>query len=205
MSVLLDVTLGGELSNSYCDAPTFADDYWANHFSSVKAALWAALSDDQKSQLLIQACRVIETARYTYSNTLPQYSIHYDRRTGKIMDMNLTRDPVKYYYYQKLQFPRNLDIHYLAPQPGEAAYTVGSLYIPEDIMMAQCEQAVYMTTLDESALSNRIQGITMEKFGVGKGQIDSTQEYTSGGSMFSPMAFEIMRPYIIKSAKVVRR
>lgn len=204
MALTLDTNIGGEVSNSYCDV-AFADTYWSNHFSSVKAAQWAALSANQKAQVLIQACRIIETARYTYLNTLPQYAIHYDRRTGKVHDMNLTRDPVKYYYYQKLQFPRNLDVHYLAPQTGDPSYNVGDIYIPDDVMEAQCEQALYLLNLDESAIANRMQGITLEKIGIGKQSIESTQEYAVTGSMFAPLAFELMRPFMIKGAKISRR
>jgi hypothetical protein len=196
MAITLDTTLGGELSNSYVDLD-YADDYWGNHFSSVKAAQWAALNDDQKTQLLVRACSILETARYTYTNTLPQYSIHYDRRTGKVLDMNLTRDPVKFYYYQRLQFPRNLDVHFIS-QPA------GAQYIPEAVLIAQCEQAIYLLNVDETAMANRLQGITLDKVNIGSGAIESTQEYAVTGSMFAPMAFEMLRPYMVKSGKVRR-
>lgn len=202
MAVTLDNNLGSEVANSYVDI-AYAVDYWANHFDSVKSAQWAALTANQQTYLLVRGCAVLETARYTYLNTLPQYSLHYDRRTGKVLDMNLTRDPVKYYYYQQLQFPRNLDVHYLEAQNGED-YQVGDIYIPEPVMIAQCEQSMFLLNFDESAYANRMQGVILEKVSIGRGQIESTQEYSTKGSMFAPVALEMLKPYMLFGAKLRR-
>jgi hypothetical protein len=200
MSLTIDTTLGGEFSNSYVDL-TYADDYWENHYSSVKAAQWAALSDEQKSQLLIRACRVLETARFTIPVTLPEYAIHYDRTTGKVLDLNLTTQPVKFYYSQRLQFPRNLDFVKMGPN-GDL--NLGDLYIPSEVQIAQVEQAMYMLNLDDGAIANRIQGITMDKFSVGKGQVDATQEYAVTGSMFAPLTLEMLRPLMVRGGRLQR-
>lgn len=200
MALTLNATLAQETSNSYCDQ-NFADDYWANHFDSVKSAAWDALSDDNKTQLLIRATRVLESARYVIPVTLPEYALHYDRHTGVVQSLNLTRQPVKWFYYQKLQFPRNLDVYYMNPPQGVA---LGSIYVPEDVMIAECEQAIYLRNFDETAMANRLQGVTMEKVALGKQQIDTTQQYSVSGSMFAPMAFEMMSPYMIRGGKMQR-
>lgn len=189
-----------EISNTYCTA-AFADAYWSNDYRSANVAQWAALTDAQKTNLLIQACKVIETARFTVPVTLPQYAMHYDRRTRLVLSLNLTRTPVKFYYYQRLQFPRNLDVYYLTPPTGAA---LGDLYIPEDILIAQCEQAMYLMNLDQSALSTRLQGVLVNKIVVGNNAVGLTQEFATVGSMFSPMALEILRPYMFNGGKMQR-
>jgi len=189
----IDSTLAGEFSNSYVDV-AFADDYFTNHYDSTKAASWAALSSGAKATLLIQACSVIETARFTVPVALPQYAMRYDSVTGLVKSLNLNRQPVKYDYYQALQFPRNLDVK----------TTDGSLYIPTAIKTAQCEQAIYLKNLDDSAMANRIQGITMDKVSIGSGQIDATQEYAITGSTFSPLALELVRQFLVRGGRLAR-
>lgn len=189
-----------EISNSYTTV-AFANAYWANDYRSANVAQWAALANSAKTNLMIQACKVIETARFTVPVTLPQYAMHYDRRTHLVLSLNLTRTPVKFYYYQRLQFPRNLDVYYLTPPTGAA---LGDLYIPEDILIAQCEQAMYMLNLDQTALANRIQGVVTNKVVLGNNAVGLTQEYTTIGSMFSPMALEIVRPYMFNGGKMQR-
>jgi hypothetical protein len=200
MALTINSTLAQETSNSYCDQ-AFADDYWANHYDSIKAAQWDALDDAPKQQVLIRACQVLETARYTIPVTLPEYAMHYDRHTGLVLSLNLTRQPVKYYYYQRLQFPRNLDVYYMNPPSGKV---VGDQYIPEPVLIAQCEQSLYMLNIDETAMANRLQGITMDKVGLGKQQIESTQEYSVSGSMFAPLAYEMMSPLMVRGGKLQR-
>lgn len=189
-----------ELSNTYCTA-AFADDYWANDYRSANVSQWAALANPAKTNLLIQACKVIETARFTVPVTLPEYAMHYDRRTRMVLSLNLTRTPVKFYYYQRLQFPRNLDIYYLTPPTGAA---LGDLYIPEDVLIAQCEQAMYLLNLDQTALATRMQGVLTNKVVLGNNAVGLTQEYSTVGSMFAPMALEMLRPYMFKGGKMQR-
>lgn len=206
MALELITTLAGELSNSYCDV-AFADDYWTNHFSATKAAQWAALSATQKVRLLIQACKIIEGVRFTVPITLPDYALHYDRRTGKVLDINLTRNPVKYFYYQKLQFPRNLDVYYeTVPTDSQenALAHLGDIYMREEPQIAQCEQAIYTLNFDETSYSNRLQGITLDTLGLGRQQLAQTQEYGTTGSMLAPMAAEILRPLMVKGGRLQR-
>jgi hypothetical protein len=192
----LDSALSLETSNSYCTA-AYALDYWANHFDTVKSAQYAALTDTQQQKLLARACQVIEGLRFTIPITLPEYAIHYDRHTGKVLDLSLTRQPVKYFYYQRLQFPRNLDVYYFT-EP------VGTIYMRPELKDAQCEQAMYLLNFDESALANRTMGITMEKVGVGKQAVDITQEYGAAGSSMSPIAYEFVRSLVVKGGRMQR-
>src|ERR1700675_4761813 len=109
MPLTLDTTLADMYANSYITV-AYADDYWSNHYNSTKAAQWLALNTGQKGNLLIQACRTIETARFTENVRLRDgYPLLYDRRTRVVVQLNDQIQPVKYYYYQRLQFPRNLD------------------------------------------------------------------------------------------------
>lgn len=194
----IDVTISGEFSNSYVDV-AFADDYWTNHFSTVKAAQWTALTSAQKTTVLVAACRVLESARFTLGSSYSDYELLYDRRSHLILNRAVDQLPVKYSYYQKLQFPRNLDIQYTGT-PGD----IGTAYIPEDVQEAQCEQALYLINFDDTAVANRLQGITLEKVGVGRDQITTTQEYAVTGSMFAPLAMELLRAYFIKGGRTRR-
>jgi hypothetical protein len=190
----IDSTVGGTASNSYVSV-AFANAYWADHYNATLSAQWDALSDGQKSSALIAACRVIETLRFTMQVTRADYTLRFNRLTGTVIDMSyLWREPVKFYQYQKLQFPRNLDV---LPDTG-------ALYIPPPITEAQCEQAIYLLNFDQTAMSNRLQGITMDKISVGRGQIDLTQEYASSGSSIGPMALEMVRPFLVMRNRVRR-
>lgn len=194
MAITLDASVGGLESNSYVDA-TYLEDYWTNHYNVTLSAQVLALSTVQHDYLLVRACRVIESLRFTRAVSRTDYQLRYNRLTGTVVDLSyLTREPVKFAYYQKLQFPRNLDVK----------IEDGSYIIPEAVQMAQCEQAAYLINLDETAIANRLQGVTMDKVGVGRQQIDLTQEYTSNGSMIAPMAYEMLRPYLLYNQKVKR-
>jgi hypothetical protein len=116
--------------------------------------------------------------------------------------MQLGRDPVKFFYYQRLQFPRNLDVYYQNPPVGAK---LGDLYIPEDIMLAQCEQAGYLIGFDDSQLSSRMQGVSLETVSLGKGQVASTTEYSGvSGSSLAPAAVEYLKPYAVGGGKLQR-
>jgi hypothetical protein len=187
MAITLDNSIGGLESNSYVNS-TYFDDYWTNHFNQILAAQVAALTGPQTDYLLVRACRILESLRFTRPISRMDYQLRYNRLTGTVVDMSyLTREPVKFAYFQKLQFPRNLDVH----------IEDGTFIIPEPILMAQCEQAAYLLNFDETAIANRLQGITMDKVGVGRQQIDLTQEYGASGSVLAPMAHELIRPYLV--------
>lgn len=193
MSLTLDNTISGTHSNSYCDL-TYADNYWSGHYSASKVQAWTALTAPQKTQVLIAATRIVETARFTNFIPLSEYNLHYDRLTNQILDITLTRNPAKYYYYQALQFPRNVDFDPVSQV----------LVIKEPILMAQCEQAVYLLAFDDTALANRIQGIVNDTVEVGKNQIHLTQQYVGEGSMFSPIAREMLRPFFVRTVRQMR-
>lgn len=191
--ITLNNTLTDEFANSYADV-AYCTDYWTNHFDQTKAAQWTALAEPQQERLLIQACRVIETARFTESSRLrDNYNLVYDRRTRLVVQLNDQIQPVKYYYYQRLQFPRNIDRN----------IETGALFVPEPILMAQCEQTVYLLNFDDTSIANRMQGVTNDST-----QVDTIrlrQTIVAGGSMFSPLAFEYCRPFFLKSTYQTRR
>jgi hypothetical protein len=193
----LDYTMSSETANSYCNTE-YAAAYWEQHYDSTKAAQWAALSMTQQQRLLVRACGVIEGLRFTIPITLPEYALHYDRHTGKVLDLSLTRQPVKFFYYQRLQFPRNLDVYYFTT-PLE-----GQTYIRPELMDAQSEQAMYLLNFDDSVMANRLMGLTMEKVAVGKQAVDITQEYGTSGSSLSPVALDMVRQLLVKGGRMQR-
>lgn len=197
MPIALDATVAGEFSNSYCDV-AFGDDYFSRHFNSTKKNAWAALTTGQKEEALIQGTMVIEQFKFSLTLPLPHLSdLRYDPRVGRFVAYGEYPDrmtAVKYNYFQYLQFPRNLDIH----------YSTGVPYIPEQVQRAACEQGYYMLNFDETALANRLQGITLDRAGIGNGAVDATQEYGLGGTMLCPVAHNLIRPYLMNSSRVRR-
>ncbi len=192
-ALTLDTSLAGQLSNSYVDVP-FCDLYWSEHYSTVKAAQWAALTSNQKTSLLIQSCRVIETMRYTANRQLRDVlPLKYDKHSRLVMTLEDQPIPTKWLWTQRLQFPRNLDHD----------YTTGALYIPEPIMMAQCEQTVYTLNFDETSIANRLQGVTEDVTYIGN--IHLRQNLVQDGSQVAPAALEMSRPYLLKTSYSVRR
>jgi hypothetical protein len=192
-SIALDTTLSGTTSNSYVDVD-YASGYWEQHFDTTKQTQWAALTATQQTMLLFHACRVLETARFTVNMMFPDYSkMVYDRRSRNVVFLNETTMPAKYYQYQHLQFPRTIDRNVIT----------GELYVPEEIKAAQCEQAMYIMTFDDSIISNTIQGIDHD--GVSVGDIRIRQVLRQGGSFFSPVALELIKPYLIKTSSAIRR
>jgi hypothetical protein len=189
----LNATLADEKANTYVDL-TYANDYWTQHIDSVSAAQWAAYSDAQQTLLLIQACRVIETLHFTEPvDPLADFHLVYDSRNQQIRSVKTNYGrPQKYNYYQHLQFPRTLDV-----------YSDGSLYIPEEIKMAQCEQAIYTANFDPSILATRLQGVTHDVINVGG--VSLSQKIDANGSMVSPLALQFCKPYFIKSNMRLQR
>jgi hypothetical protein len=185
MALVLDSSISGEHSNSYITVAE-CDDYWGNHYSTTKADVWNGLNDAQKVSALIQACRVIETARFVSDSgngyVEPQLYALNHQWIGYSPGQ-----PVRANYAQCLQFPRNVDYD-----------STGSFYIPESIKMAQCEQAVYLITFDESTIGDRIQGMDLNSTRVG----DVSIHNRFGGGKFStyaPMALEYAKPFFLKS------
>jgi hypothetical protein len=193
VSLTLNTTLTDPYANSYADV-AYCDGYWNQHYSTVKATQWSALSTDQKTSLLIIACRVIETARFTAPAVLrEQFGLDYSRRTRTVITMMDRLTPAKYLYTQRLQFPRNLDVD----------VTDGHLFVPEPILMAQCEQTVYTLNFDDTAIANRMQGISADATYVGN--IHLRQSYLQDGSQFAPSALEMCRPFLMRSSSRLGR
>jgi hypothetical protein len=193
----LDSSLGTETANTYCDLE-YADSYFANHFSSAKSTTWSLFTEAQKIQVLIQACWTIEQVRFTIPNDGWHSSIGpdflYTNAAGQFQAYsNRTYESTKYFFYQVLQFPRNKDVT-----------SGGQLYIPDRVMKAQCEQAIYLTSFDDSAIANTLQGVALDTIQVDK--IKLTQEYTSGvrGTALAPMALEYLKPYVLWTQRLKR-
>lgn len=192
-NLVIDSTIAGPESTSYIET-SYADAYWSGHYSSTKASQWASLTGDQKITIVMAATRIIDTARFTHIIPISEYQLHYDHKTGQVLDITMNREPCRYYYYQKLQFPRNIDI-----DPVSHA-----VFIPIPVLMAVCEQAIYLLNFDDTALANRLQGISTDTLSIGKGQIHTSQQYVTAGSMYSPMAMEMLRPFFVTGAKMRR-
>lgn len=196
--VTLVTTLSGESSNSYADV-AYCDTYWADHYSSTKAAAWAALTSAQKASALFHACRSLEALRFTsqYPRLLEPTPIDYNSKTGLVDYVQIEGEAVKADLNQALQFPRNVDVT-----------TLGVYYIPPAILSAQCEQALYLTTFDEDAAAASIKGLDFESVTVG--QVSTTQRFTGSTSSnaatlrLSPIAVELVSPYLIRNGKLRR-
>lgn len=195
MALTLINDIGGEKSNSYVDID-FGDDYWENHFSASKSAQWAALDDDKKSQLLIQACMVIETARFTEpTDTDSAYHLEYDTVRKQFRSVkNTYGSPVKYFAFQNLQFPTT-----------DTERVDGTLFIPQEIQSAQCEQALFLLNFDDSVLAAQMQGLKQDSVSLGTNSLSATQIYGGKGSAYSPIARAFVAPYILKRTARLER
>jgi hypothetical protein len=188
MAVTLDNTISGWYANSYADL-VYADSYWEDHYSSTKTDQWSALSDEQKTHLMLVACSVIERYKFTATGFMrpPDYwHSEFNRQSGLVVQLTSDNRPIRAAYRQKLQFPRSFD------------YTIdGVWFIPDDIMRAQCEQAMYILNFDEDSMSQRLQGITQNSLTVGS--VHVSQTFSAGGSALAPMAREILSQYFFVS------
>lgn len=193
----LVTTLSSETANSYVNV-AYCDTYWAEHYATLKATAWAALTSTQKASALFHACRSLEALRFT--TPLDRYvapPLRYDNRNGLVMTMPYSGDACKADSNQALQFPRNLDIN-----------TSGVYSIPDAIMAAQCEQALYLITFDEESAAATLRGLDYESVTVG--QVSTTQRFTGGITAnvatlrLSPVAVEMVSPYLIRSNKLQR-
>jgi hypothetical protein len=193
MALAIDNTLSATTSNSYCDI-AYADSYWAGHFNTARAAQWAALNTAQKTMALIQATRVIETCRFTvYAHLRDSYRMVYDQRGHNVLTLADEIIPVKFFFYQTLQFPRNLDRDIIT----------GVNFIPEPILEGQCEQAVYLLTYDETVAEKALQGVETDLVQVGS--IHTKGKYRENGTALAPMAKELVRQFWLTSTVTMRR
>jgi hypothetical protein len=195
MAIVLVSTIADEYANSYISEED-ADVYWEDHYSSTRADQWSNLSSGQKQTLLVQACLMIESIRFTKYVKQEEYSYHYDMNSGMFLMSYQERIPIRYSVIQALQFPRNIDVD----------STTGVTYIPESVKYAQCEQALYIMNFDESAISASLQGIVRESVSIGRGQIQQSMEYSQQmATMFSPVVVQMLKPYFCKTTSRLQR
>ena len=173
----IDATIGGADSNSYVTIVE-ADTYFKSHWSTTKMDLWLAMASKQKERLLMMSTNIIETLRFLDKNVggggLPEPFV--DMMDSDVMVR-------KFYYGQRLSFPRNIDV--TLEGDGE---------IPIPVKDAQCEQSVYLITFDEGTLATQYQGIVEES--VVAGSVRAYANYGRLGTMLSPVAAELLRPYL---------
>lgn len=188
---LINCELASNYANSYVSL-AYASSYFSNHYNPAFAQQWLALTVGQQSQLLIQATSDIEQLNFVQSHTSPYYHSVVDSK-GRLLMLNTeNREAVKYNYYQSLQFPRSVDRH-----------QDGSVFIPPAIQMAECEQALYVLTFDQSLLSNTMQGMISNKVTVGS--LSVSQQFSGGlGMNLSPIVYARVKPYLRYGKRVVR-
>lgn len=192
-AIVINDTMSDEYANSYCDQ-VYADSYWAQHWDTVSAAQWAALPDNTKAGLLVQACRLVETLRFTEPvDPLSEYHLVYDSRSQQIRSLktNFGR-PEKFLFQQKLQFPRTIEVD-----------MQGVVFIPEEIKFAQCEQTIYIINFDQTILANRLQGISHDALNVGG--VSISQKLEARGTMLSPVAYNFCKPYLLRRTMRIQR
>lgn len=184
----IDVTVGGEQTQSYVSVSE-ADRYFANHYSTAKTTAWTALATGQKESVLKRACQQIETIKFLDV----EYNVTGRLPLALIDDVFADVTICKYEEYQRLQFPRNIDVN-----------SLGVAFVPQEVKDAQCEQAVHLLTFDDAALLTIGQGVVEEA--VTAGAVKSYTRYTEGvaPSYLSPMTAELLRPYFRRSTRVRR-
>lgn len=95
---------------------------------------------------------------------------------------------------QSLTFPRNVD------------HASGVFFVPQDVKDAQCEQAVYLATMDEANMVAQMQGIWEES--VSADGVSTRTTYSGGGgsaSMLSPFTFALLKSYVRRGSSTLRR
>jgi hypothetical protein len=181
-------------ATSYCSL-AFATQYFSNHWKPAFSTQWTALSADQQGLLLNAACSDIEQFRFVDRQAVPTYRYFvepgYDGKKGKVLILTPTREPIKYNYYQSLQFPRSVDVH-----------QDGSVFIPLNLQRAQCEQAIYKLNFDESILASARQGVSIDSAKVGG--LSVYQHISSGGDNLAPSALAYIKPYLKYTRHLVR-
>jgi len=183
----LTTDIAGEFSDSYVTIAE-ANQYFASHWSTAKESAWSSLSVAQRERVLKFAANIIDTLRIhdvDYgSGPLPpalradgalSYSVHR-------LDM-----------VQRLGFPRNVDVD-----------STGTAYIPTEVKDAQCEQAVFLLTADETAMSNYLSGIAEEAVSAGPVRVYTRYADGASASMIAPMTMELLRPFVRPTRRMKR-
>ncbi len=184
----LDVTVGGENTVSYVTVSE-ADKYFGGHYSSAKAALWAALSSPRKESALKRACQQIETLKFLDMEAAPIGRLPLALIDDIYADISITKGES----YQRLQFPRNIDVD-----------SSGALFVPQEVKDSQCEQAVHLLNFDDTALLTTGSGILEEA--VTAGPVKTYTKYSEGvtPSYLSPICVELLRPFFRRATRVRR-
>lgn len=184
----LVTTVGGETSNSYVTVNE-ANVYFANHYLTAKATLWAALTQPRKESVLKRGCQQIETFK-VLDDELSTGRLPFALMIDLGYDLTIHRAEIN----QRLQFPRNLDLD-----------STSNVFIPQEVKDAQCEQAVYLLGFDDAALITSQQGILEEA--VTAGAVKSYTKYAEGRppTYLSPMAVELMRPFFRTTGRLRRQ
>lgn len=203
MAITLDATLEGEFSNSYVTVAE-ADSYFENHYNSTFVTTWDGLETGQKEMLLILATSIIEQFKFTLVMERADYELHYSRVTGLVTFYPKDQDPIKFNYFQALQFPRSIDID----------SETGDTYIPQPIKLATFEQAISVKNFDSASLTTILGGIKSEDIEIA-GQIKYAVTYQDSGSTssssqtmqtanLSNIAYQLLSPFIIRGGRTRR-
>lgn len=182
----IDATVGGEDSNSYVTL-TASDTYFENHWLLAKQETWLDLTDGQKESALKVAVQIIDSLRlldkeYT-TGSLPAALLVNDGY-GVVIHRQLVN--------QRLVFPRNIDID-----------SAGDPFIPQEVKDAQCEQAIFMLSVDEGQLATQLSGVVEEAASTGGVRI--YQQFGGKGTMLAPMAYELLKKFIRSTSVKLRR
>jgi len=187
----LDSTLSGDNSNSYVTV-AYADDYFVNHYNATKSALWATFTTAQKEGLLIHAVILgIENLVFVAKNNFQSsiYDFYYDRRSHMYVTVSDWSTPYKAVSTQKLQFPRTLDID-----------SNGDYFIPEDVKIAQCEQAIYLAEeIDDETVESNSKGLKAESVTVGPIKLFQEFETSRQIKSLSPTSQQMLTNYLLKN------
>lgn len=190
----LDVTVAGENSESYGSVEE-ADTYFGNHWLIAKTSAWENLDTGVKELLLKAATNILENVK-VLDRELGGASLALPAalRESPLWNGQLTR----YNASQRLQFPRNIDIDSnLDP------------FIPTEVKQALFEQAIYMTSLDETAMVNQMNGLL--KSSIEAGPVRVYEAYAGDGASasglanaFAPMAIAFMKKFIRRTRRLER-
>lgn len=184
----LDATMSGENANSYVTR-AYANTYFADHYVADKVALWDTFTDSQKDLLLIHATifgleNIVCVGK---RQDLSLGELEYIPNVGVGIFYLDSSTPIPYSAYQALQFPRNVDIS-----------SNGTIFIPEDVKVAQCEQAIHLAGQDEEVLQNSFNGLKSESISIATIKFSQDFDTNRQTSSISPTVFQLLKKYTLK-------
>lgn len=181
----LVTTISGTSADSYVSLSE-AEQYFANHWSLAKQDSWASMETGQKERLLKTATNILESLRFLDNefggSALPFSLVHDDDSDVEIRRLVAG---------QRLSFPRNVDVT-----------SNGTGFIPQAVKDAECEQAVYIITFDEAVLATQYTGVIAET--AEAGSVRTYANYGRLGTMLSPVAAELVRPFLRPTRRMRR-